>query len=51
MARSYAMHNRHVRLTFGQVASFVAEWKRLRLTDEDLQAAARKLIATIRAHV
>jgi hypothetical protein len=27
-----------VRFTFGQVASFVAEWRRLKLTDEDLQA-------------
>ena len=32
------MHNGRVGLTFGQVASFVADWKRLRLTDEDLQA-------------
>ena len=27
-----------MKLTFGQVASFIAGWKRLRLTDEDLQA-------------
>ena len=27
-----------MKLTFGQVAGFVAEWRRLRLTDEDLQA-------------
>jgi hypothetical protein len=27
-----------VRFTFGQVAGFVAEWHRLGLTDEDLQA-------------
>lgn len=32
------MYGGAVKLTFGQVAGFVAEWKRLRLTDEDLQA-------------
>jgi hypothetical protein len=25
-------------MTFGQIASFLREWRRLRLTDEDLQA-------------
>lgn len=39
------MHNIWVRLTFGEVAGFVADWKRLKLTDEDLQTLQNLIMA------
>ena len=33
-----------MKLTFGQVAGFVADWKRLGLTDEDLQALEKLIM-------
>ena len=40
-----------MRLTFGQVASFVADWKRLKLTDEDLRALEALILERPRAGV